>query len=213
MHRQALNRTTEANGPSVVLKLPRQGAFDNAHIAPQMEVSLSIPLIGSIPSTAVSMAPICAHDCFHIHWRWSQHYTEEHTLGWGSSGPYTQRGAPMVHPNQTVTFSTDAGVVGFRYQASAASQRAGEWMVVMPHGAAYAVRVVVSPSVILEKLLSQAGLPAAARAVILGAVSGAEERAFAWLYFFLQFWPALQSRPALRPLDVLTADVPFLTAL
>ena len=64
-----------------MLKLPRQGAFDNVHIAPQMEVSLSVPVLGGLPSTAVSMAPICAHDCFHMHWRWSQHYTEEHTLG------------------------------------------------------------------------------------------------------------------------------------
>jgi hypothetical protein len=82
IHRQALDRAAETNCPSVVVKLPRQAAFDNIHIALQMEVSLSIPLLGGIPSTAVSMAPICAHDCFHIHWRWSQHYTEEQNLGW-----------------------------------------------------------------------------------------------------------------------------------
>jgi outer membrane protein OmpA-like peptidoglycan-associated protein len=212
-HRQTLDRTHEVNRPSAMLKLPRQGAFDNVHIAPQMEVSLSVPVLGGLPSTAVSMAPICAHDCFHMHWRWSQHYTEEHTLGWGPSGPYTQAGAPMVHPNQTVTLVTTAGVPGLRYEAVAAAQSTMEWMVVMPHGAAYAVRVIVSPTTVLEKLLTRAAVPSVVREAIVSAVAGAEDRAFAWTYFFFQFWPALQSRPLLRPLDILNADLPFLTSL
>ena len=212
-HRQALDRATEANRPSAVVKLPRQAAFDNIHIAPQMEVSLSVPLLGGIPSTAVSMAPVCAHDCFHIHWRWSQHYTEEQNLGWGPSGPYTQPGAPMVHPNQIVTVATVAGVPGFRYEAAAAAHPANNWMVVMPHGAAYAVQVNVAPAVVLEKLLDRAFPIPIVRSAILAAAAGAEDRLFAWIYFFLQFWPALQSSPRLRPLGVITCDVPALTAL
>jgi hypothetical protein len=120
-HRQALDRTSETMTSTEVLKLPRQGAFDNIHIAPQMEVGLSIPLLGGIPTTPVSMAPLCAHDCFHIHWRWSQHFTSEQNLGWGLAGPYTPPGAPMTHPNQTVTIGIAAGTPGFRYHASAAA--------------------------------------------------------------------------------------------
>jgi hypothetical protein len=213
-HRSTLDRLREANVASTVLKMPRQGAFDNIHVAPQMEISLSIPVVGSvIPSTAVSMAPICAHDCFHIHWRWSLQYTGESTLGWGPSGPYTQPGAPMVHPNQTVTVALDAGVSGFRYEAVAASHPANDWMVVMPHGAAYAVRLRISAAELVEKIPGFSRFPAPVRAAIKADIAGREDRAFAWFYFFLQFWPALQSKPWLRPLDVITADLPFLTVL
>jgi hypothetical protein len=119
----------------------------------------------------------------------------------------------MVHPNQTVTVALDAGVSGFRYEAVAASHPANDWMVVMPHGAAYAVRLRISAAELVEKIPGFSRFPAPVRAAIKADIAGREDRAFAWFYFFLQFWPALQSKPWLRPLDVITADLPFLTVL
>ena len=148
-----------------------------------------------------------------MHWRWSQHYTAEQNLGWGPVGPYTLAGAPMVHPNQPVTLAMTAGVPGFRYEAVAAAHPANDWMVVMPHGGAYAIQVNVSPAVMLDKLLDRTVLPPFARSAISSAIAGVEDRVFAWFYFFLQFWPALRSSPRLRPLDIITADIPFLTGL
>jgi hypothetical protein len=159
------------------------------------------------------MAPVCAHDCFHVHWRWSQHYTAEQNLGWGPTGPYTLAGAPMVHPNQTITLDMTTGTPGFRYQAVANAPPANDWMVVMPHRGAYAVQVRVSPAAVLDKLLDRTALPPSARSAISNIIAGAEDRAFAWFYFFLQFWPALRSNPRLRLLDIVTVNIPFLTAL
>ena len=119
----------------------------------------------------------------------------------------------MVHPNQSVVLTMAAGVPGFRYEAIATAHPANDWMVVMPHGAAYAVQVRVSPTVVLEKLLDRALPTPLVRSAILAAAAGAEDRLFAWLYFFLQFWPAFRSSPRLRPLDAITTDIPALTAL
>jgi hypothetical protein len=105
------------------------------------------------------------------------------------------------------------GVPGFRYEAVTAAHPANDWMVVMPHGGAYAIQVNFSPAVVLNKLLDQTVLPPFARSAISSAIAGAEDRAFAWFYFFLQFWPALRSSPLLQPLDIITADIPFLTTL
>jgi len=85
--------------------------------------------------------------------------------------------------------------------------------VVMPHGSAYAVEVRVSPTVLLDKLLDHLGLPGFVRSAISSVVGILEDRAFAWFYFFLQFWPAIISSPRFRPLDTVTADLPFLTRL
>lgn len=214
--RQTLDRLQEIKGPTAVLKLPRQGDFDNIHLAPQMQVSLSLPIGGAvIPPTPVSMAPICAHDCFHMHWRWSQHFTTESTAGWGP-GPndaYTVAGAPMVRSNITVSLVLTAGVPGLVYQASAAAQPANDWMVVMHHGAAYAIRLHLDPASVVEMLLARTALPQAVREVIVSLMAKSEDDAFAWLYFFLQFWPALRSRPLLRPLPVIDGNLARLMAL
>lgn len=46
-------------------KVSRQGSYDNLHIHGSM---------GSYPNNmlmSMIMAPVCAHACFHLHWRWS----------------------------------------------------------------------------------------------------------------------------------------------
>jgi hypothetical protein len=51
--------------PRHVAKMPRQGAYDNIHIHGDMGTYRSNPQMPMI------MAPVCAHACFHLHWRWS----------------------------------------------------------------------------------------------------------------------------------------------
>jgi hypothetical protein len=190
--REVVNRLTGSYGSSVVTKVPRQGEFDNVHIAPQMQVALgSKPLVFSgLGPLGVSMAPLCAHDCFHMHWRWGRGYVREHNLGWGPSGPYTEAGAPMVAPNQTVEIELPAGHAGVRYRALAGHQRGGDWAVVMPHGAGYALQLRFDPVAFLPRLL--AVLPVAMAPVaraILAWVASNPDRAWAWIYFFFQYMP------------------------
>jgi outer membrane protein OmpA-like peptidoglycan-associated protein/subtilisin family serine protease len=190
--REVVNRVTGSYGPSTVTKRPRQGEFDNVHIAPQMEVSLgAVPILFSgLGPLGVSMAPLCAHDCFHMHWRWGRGYVREHNLGWGPSGPYTEAGAPMVALNQKVEIELPAGHAGVRYRALSGRQPGGDWAVVMPHGAGYALQLRFDPVAFLPRLL--AVLPVAmspmARA-ILAWVASNPDRAWAWIYFFFQYTP------------------------
>jgi hypothetical protein len=47
-----------------ITKVPRQGDYDNIHLHGDMGAygTTTLPLM---------MAPICAHACFHLHWRWA----------------------------------------------------------------------------------------------------------------------------------------------
>jgi hypothetical protein len=212
-HRQELNRLTEVHSPSTVEKVARQGDFDNVHIAPPMSVGpLSLGPV-TLPATAVSMAPMCAHDCFHMHWRWSRHFTGLGQKGWGPSGPNSVDGAPMVPLNQTVSFATALGVPGFNYHAVANAQPTGQWAVIMHHGAGYAVRNRLSPSAMLTAALTAFGVPGPIRRTITAAAGTAEDRLWAWTYFFFQKWPNLLPLPTLAPIPVITFDLPALRAL
>lgn len=101
-----------------VAKQPRQGEYDNVHISPRLQLvrcpsvkivggSYEGPTIVPVDRTAmrlddIAMAPFCAHDCFHMHFRWSTASKGVWTLGWGQSGPNLVPGAPMVPVNQDV---------------------------------------------------------------------------------------------------------------
>lgn len=114
-----------------LLKLPRQGEFDNLHSAPPMKCpqvqfagshdealsEWALSPIAQSPDVATSlehiwMAPFCAHDCFHLHWRWADYFGSEaiQFKGWSGAAsasragalPYTVNGAPMVQPQQSV---------------------------------------------------------------------------------------------------------------
>lgn len=194
--REVVDRVHATYSATIVTKVPRQGEFDNVHIAPQMQVSLgSIPVLFSgLGPLGVSMAPVCAHDCFHMHWRWGLGYTHIEQTGWGPRGPYTEPGAPMVAPNQKIEIETPSGHAGIRYSASASRQRGGDWAVVMPHGAAYALQLRVDPLPALERILDELPGPLAAlRRPIVSWVAAREERAWAWIYFFLQYTPTLRA--------------------
>ena len=161
-----------------------------------MEISLgSIPVLFSgLGPLGVSMAPVCAHDCFHMHWRWGRGYTHIEQTGWGPRGPYTEPGAPMVAPNQTIAIETPAGHAGIRYRAHAHAQHGGEWAVILPHGAAYGLQLRIDPVRALDRVLSDLPGPLShLRGPIVSWVAAREDRAWAWIYFFLQYTPTLRA--------------------
>ncbi len=220
--RKVLDRKTGTYLATTASKEPRQGEFDNIHLSPPMLAGpLATPAIGALPSqalipaTPVSMAPACVHDCFHVHWRWSRQFTRQPQLGWGPAGPYSLAGAPMVHPNQTVRLATTKGVPGFDYRASAARHPANDWMVVMHHGAGYAVSMTADPTAPLESAMKSLGLPAVATTAIRTSMSTGTDAIWAWIYFFFQKWPAApilgKSAPPAR--EILDLDLPALRAL
>ena len=134
-----------ANGytPRSLTKLPRQGEFDNIHMAPKMKLPASV--VRKLPAgwpREVTMAPFCVHDCLHVHWRWGRSSpgfsNPKWTRGWVGDQPYREAGAPMVAPNQDVTLKL-LGAGSIRYTARIHAPVAGNWQIVMHHGAAYAL--------------------------------------------------------------------------
>lgn len=133
-------------------KVPRQGAFDNVHIAPTMRIdathlivrrSTGSPEVSHISGNpaalridSIGMAPMCPHDCLHIHWRWGDGSTEPSVFGWGPAGPYTVPGAPMVPLNQEVDVWMRAAH-GLTYSTRTTLQPRLEWLPMMHHGAGY----------------------------------------------------------------------------
>ncbi|WP_437298091.1 hypothetical protein [Sorangium sp. So ce426] len=98
-------------------KRPRQGEFDNIHIAPRLRLDAAFVTYraaiawppGSRQYDAISpssmrldqlaMAPFCSHDCLHMHWRWSPG-GPRWTKGWGSGvAPYSEVAVPMIPTN------------------------------------------------------------------------------------------------------------------
>ncbi|MFO0608221.1 MAG: hypothetical protein U0324_33960 [Polyangiales bacterium] len=116
-------------------KAPRQGEFDNLHMAPQM----LFPTGYGLPSAGVLMAPICIHDCFHLHWRWSACDEPAPNKGWSADWkPHALSGAPLVAPNQKVWINLPSPNL-LEYTALAARSHANQWQVFCHHGGAYAV--------------------------------------------------------------------------
>jgi hypothetical protein len=129
-------------------KRPRQGEFDNIHIAPRLKLDAAFltqwlqgPVVPSMtpamPSGSwnyypispsdmrldqVVMAPFCSHDCLHMHWRWSPG-GPRWTKGWGAGvTPYSEEGVTMVPTNHDLDFiSNGPGTVTFIEKAFASS--------------------------------------------------------------------------------------------
>lgn len=141
-----------------VVKMPRQGAFDNLHIAPAMIAPAVIRKIRQGGSAGASwqsldkihMSPVCHHDCFHLHWRWGAglHTPFEvgHLKGWGADGPYQEIGAPMIPKNQDLYVECpETNQVAYRVEIEEEIAPL-RWQVFMDHGAGYMVG--------LEKMVS-----------------------------------------------------------
>jgi hypothetical protein len=144
-----------------VRKLARQGAFDNIHMAPRMQLKpgkvlrvreitqlLGLQLTGTDQPIDLAewrlddvvMAPFCAHDCFHMHWRWGELASDKWVFGWGRTGPYTVPGAPMIPLNHELDIRLRADNL-VSYRARALGVAANEPVVFNHHGAAYALDV------------------------------------------------------------------------
>jgi hypothetical protein len=121
---RTLDDAVERNGrSSKVKKVRREGAFDNIHCAPRMkfppgtrarvdgerdpsgvavgraDVALEDVLVKSghsVDLLDVVMAPFCAHDCFHLHWRWTNTSVQEPQMGWSETAPFCVPGATMI---------------------------------------------------------------------------------------------------------------------
>jgi hypothetical protein len=124
-------------GPETVLKTAGQGEFDSVHIAPKMVVPG-----GNLKGLKVAMAPICAHDCLHTHWRWSFAYGAPQTRGWDAAGSFKKPGAPMAPANQDIRIQP-IGTHGFHYLATCKGPiAANEWQPVFAHGSAYSLSIM-----------------------------------------------------------------------
>jgi hypothetical protein len=110
---------------SPVTKVAGQAAFDNIHMAPEM----------AYKGAAASMAPICHHDCLHLHWRWSESFTNKYLFGWSGGAPYAKAGAPMIPENQNLDVSLTGST--FKYMPVATAVNAMDWQIFMHHGMAY----------------------------------------------------------------------------
>lgn len=130
-----------------VLKVAGQGAFDNVHIAPKMHLLEAVQIGGQkISSHAayaldeITMAPFCAHDCLHFHWRWSDAFQlHRGTHGFDERNrPHAKAGAVMVPKNQEVDLRLVAPhrIV---YTARVRDCAARQWQPIMHHGGAFGV--------------------------------------------------------------------------
>ena len=155
-----------------VEKVARQGAFDNLHLAPKMRFPLEITRLeqASKPSVKLDvlrksdvwrsalqdivMAPVCAHDCYHVHWRWSTQGGSSSVYGWDSTGPYRIPGAPMVPLHHAVDLKLrSAFEVEVRETALARNESplaSDSWEVFHHPGYAYAVYTGTFPMSIAQ---------------------------------------------------------------
>jgi hypothetical protein len=117
--------------PTRVLKVKRQGMFDNVHVAPMMLYK----------GVEAFMAPICQHDCLHLHRRWGESYPDLPLRGWEGGLPYQRAGAPMIPENQSLRVSA-SGSAG-TYHPTAENVRPGKWQIFMHHGTGYAVELTL----------------------------------------------------------------------
>lgn len=119
------------------LKWPRQGQFDNVHLAPRMR--LDFEQGGHrLSLDDIVMAPFCIHDCLHMHSRWSSMHHDKHLLGFDGFTPHRVPGAPTVPSNQTV-FATFPSRSTLRYRAVAEPASAGQWQCFLHHGFGYVI--------------------------------------------------------------------------
>lgn len=120
-------------------KEPRQGQFDNVHLAPRMR--LAFEQDGHrVTLDDIVMAPFCIHDCLHMHSRWSAMHHDKHLLGFDGFTPHRVSGAPTVPRNQTI-FASFPDRRTLRYRAVAEPATAGQWQCFLHHGFGYVIDV------------------------------------------------------------------------
>ncbi len=162
-------------------KRPRQGEFDNIHIAPRLQLSASFVTYRALmalppgsrqydPITSagmrldqLAMAPFCSHDCLHAHWRWSPG-GPRWTKGWGPGvAPYSAVAVPMIPTNHdldaicdspnSVTFVEKAYPTTSVGEDSTQTLEADYYQVFFHPGAAYAQGIVTWRESVMSSLL------------------------------------------------------------
>lgn len=132
--------------------LTGQGVYDNIHMAPTMKAPKEIIKLRPEWKNELSkiiMAPVCFHDCLHMHWRWGWWLgagwlaLEDAAPFWGFNAegkPNSVQGAPQVPPNQEIRIRVN-NKHAFTYVAFAESDiKIGMWQIVMHHGGSYIVQ-------------------------------------------------------------------------
>lgn len=150
-------------------KAPRQGEFDNIHVAPRLWLkkikhisfasTLPTPFGAAAPGPTlypvdpkamhfdeIAMAPFCAHDCFHMHWRWGEGTTAKSSFGWDGGLPYQKSGAALVPENQDVWLRFRSEHALTYHVIAGADDAPGHmdahgWQVFMHHGLGMAVAI------------------------------------------------------------------------
>jgi hypothetical protein len=135
-------------------KLPRQGAYDNIHMHPEM-------LEHEPPHEHQPLltAPFCAEKCFHLHWRWgitsiNSLSVPYEFLGWVGSGAtavaHGGRGTPLIPPNQHLDVTIKPTPEGNQptqitvlYEVRADEPKANEQQVFLEQGLGLAYRYAV----------------------------------------------------------------------
>jgi hypothetical protein len=190
-----LGRFTYEYSDCNVTKMPHQGAFDSIHMAPQMIAPFTLKEewakdpFGVMYRTldAVNMAPICQHDCFHMHWRWGVDYTKFHNKGYDENGGYQVSGATMIPANQDLYVQCPAGNEMLYTVKIPGIVDPMKWQVTCDHGAGYLVSVnrLVKLScmgiVSVNALIMQASLETAIKKPLINA------RSWAMLYWNLRY--------------------------
>ncbi len=132
-------------------KCARQGEFDNIHMAPGMSIQATwayhpdskeyIDLADRkrFRLDDISMAPFCAHDCLHLHWRWTDIGAFGPHSGFSGNQANVAPGLPMVPASQDV-FLWFRGLAKITYHAEhyePDATDAGRWVPIFHHGGAY----------------------------------------------------------------------------
>lgn len=184
-----------------VRKCPRQGQFDNVHLAARMVAEFADEHGDPVDLGKIVMINMCLHDCVHMHVRWGEFLEDKMLLGWGPRGPFTKAGAPAIPPNQTV-FASFPNRHTLRYRAVAETCRAGALQIVCHHGCAYAVDAWPDG----HAFMKIAGLHTAIAAeAVLHDQPHRGQIPFGWLEFYWRVrWTGVHGQP---PVERLTFEL------
>ncbi len=146
-HRRTIDACVarDGNGWESIDKEPRQGQFDNVHLAPRMKLEF-VEMTGFGTSEVatpvklqdIAMVFVCFHDCLHMHVRWGAFTTNKSARGFANGRPHAKVGAPAVPENQSVLASFSNSHT-LNYRALAETVPARQWQVFCHHGAAYPI--------------------------------------------------------------------------
>lgn len=189
-------------------KEPRQGQFDNIHLAPRMKLKFDTAVltddgIRAEPVTLedITMLFVCMHDCLHMHARWGTHADEPFARGWSGGRPHAKAGAPCVPENQVVFAKFPKRHV-LEYRAVAEGVKAGAMQVLCHHGFGYAIDEWPTKAAAALRFLLRSGIEIIAE----GRVEPFnKEMPWEWATFYWRF--RFGGKKGARPVERLQFDL------